>query len=195
MGRQTSGRHLLSLINDLLDLAKIESGKVELEIAKFPILGLIEEVTTVLTPAAQEKGLVVDVEMADESLALATDKRSLTQILLNLTANAIKFTDKGTVKITVAGYQDGKLKIHVTDTGVGIKNEDQPKLFQAFSQVGKSREKQKHGTGLGLHVSQKLAELLGGVITFESKFGAGSTFTLTLDERLAPKQLASSMVN
>ncbi len=179
---ENSATHLLSLINDLLDLAKIESGKVELKPERVVCQGLIREVVTTLQPLARAKRLLLAARVPDEELIVRTDRRALAQILLNLTSNAIKFTERGWVHLDLDRRQvnGGALtSISVTDTGVGIRAEDQAKLFGAFEQVARGRQQ---GTGLGLHLSQKLATLLGGEICFRSKQGEGSTFTLLLKE-------------
>jgi protein-histidine pros-kinase len=182
---QGSARHLLSLINDLLDLAKIESGKVELNLEPVLCQNVVLEAVTSLRPAAEMKGLSFEVKMPEVDLVVQTDRRALSQILLNLTNNAIKFTEHGRVCLALSQHQiDGRLltEMMVTDTGIGIRPEDQAKLFQAFSQVDGSSKRRYDGTGLGLHLSRKLAELLGGWITFHSEYGHGSTFTLVLKE-------------
>ncbi len=180
---QTSARHLLSLINDLLDLAKIESGKVELEFEPVSCLGLIAEVADVLRPQAEKKGLSFVVSVPDTDLIVKTDRRSLNQILLNLANNAVKFTAQGSVRLALLKRCDGdrtEAEFQVVDTGVGIKQEEQDELFQAFTQVGRASRRRHEGTGLGLHLSQKLAELLGGRISFQSEFNKGSSFSLIL---------------
>ena len=178
---QSSARHLLSLINDLLDLAKIGSGKATLSIEPVVFQSVVEEVRATLAPLAGKKGLELNVTVPEVQVVGNTDRRALSQILLNLTNNAIKFTERGEVRIVLDRQPyDGKtwtlLSVH--DTGIGIRSEDQPKLFQAFSQVEGTRRQE--GTGLGLQLSQKLAELLGGRIQFKSEYGKGSTFTLFL---------------
>lgn len=185
---QTSARHLLSLINDLLDLAKIESGKVELHVEPVPCQSVLDEVTTTLRPLAEAKGLRFLVTMPDSKITMQTDRRALNQILLNLTSNAIKFTDTGIVQIELNQRQptgnEGKLtEISVTDTGLGMKAEEQARLFQAFEQLDTSNARKQEGTGLGLYLSQKLAGLLGGRIDFESVYGQGSRFTLSILEK------------
>jgi protein-histidine pros-kinase len=180
---QSSGKLLLSLISDLLDLAKIESGKVAIFWEHIILQSVVEEVRATLTPLAEKKGLKMTVHVPEEELVLTTDRRSLTQILLNLTGNAIKFTEKGGVDIELRGdrHNGHRLtEITVRDTGVGIPDKDQAKLFQAFTQVGNTGPRRHEGTGLGLHLSRKLAELLGGQIRFHSQYGKGSTFTLSL---------------
>ncbi len=183
---QSSGKHLLSLINDLLDLAKIESGNVELRREPVNCREVIEEIQTSLKPMAEAKGVAFSIELPVGELVVSTDRRALHQILLNLANNSLKFTDKGNVQIHVsemASKNGLTLEFAVIDTGVGIRREDQDKLFQAFSQVDAAGGRRYEGTGLGLHLSQRLAELLEGRITFESEFGKGSTFRLTLNQR------------
>jgi PAS domain S-box-containing protein len=176
---RTSARHLLSLINDLLDLAKIESGKVEVQTESVACQGAVNEVVTTLRPLAEAKGLIFEVSMPAQDVMVQTDRRALNQILINLTNNAIKFTETGLVRLEVAKptVDSRAIELRVIDTGRGIKPEDQEKLFKAFTQLGASHA---GGTGLGLHLSQKLAELLEGSLSFTSEFGKGSTFTLSL---------------
>ncbi|MGE0517679.1 MAG: PAS domain S-box protein [Candidatus Binatia bacterium] len=179
---QHSAKHLLSLINDLLDLAKIESGKVELDCEPVHCGSVIEEVGSTLRPLAEAKGLQFQIDTGHDPV-LHTDRRVLSQILLNLANNAIKFTEHGTVRIVVSPQHAGEnvaTEICVEDTGVGIRAEDQSSLFEAFRQVGAARRAE--GTGLGLHLSQRLAALLGGRIEFESAFGRGSRFALIIPE-------------
>jgi len=181
---QMSARHLLSLINDLLDLAKIESGKVEVDFEPILVQSVVGEVATALRPLAESKGLRFEVNVPAGGLELMTDRRALSQILLNLTNNAIKFTDNGGVAIDLnqSSEKDQILtEIRVTDTGIGIKPEDQERLFQAFTQVEGKGSRRYEGTGLGLYLSQRLAGLLGGSISFESEYGKGSSFTLRLE--------------
>jgi len=134
---------------------------------------------------AESKGLKLISEMPDQELTIRTDRRSLSQILLNLTYNAIKFTENGAVKIELRrNAHDGhwRTEIKVIDTGIGIKPEEQNKLFQAFTQVDTSDTRRHEGTGLGLHLSKKLAELLNGHIAFRSHYGKGTEFSIMLDE-------------
>lgn len=185
---QHSGKHLLSLINDLLDLAKIDSGRVDMELQPMACQPVIEDVATTLAPTAAEKGLRLDVDMPDEPVIVRADRRALQQILLNLTANAIKFTAAGQVVIVVSriGAPGARqVCIAVRDSGVGISADDQARLFEAFVQVGSlTAGARTEGTGLGLHLSRKLADLLGGRIELASAPGRGSTFTLVLDEHV-----------
>jgi len=179
---QGSGRHLLSLINDLLDLAKIESGKVTLSPAPISCRHLFEEVAAALRPAAEAKGLSFHLVLPPPELQVLTDRRALSQILINLTNNAIKFTEHGHIRIEVKATADAQetLEFRVTDTGIGIRIEDQAKLFEAFSQLNATSSRRHEGTGLGLHLSQKLASLMGGSIHFHSTFGKGTAFWLSL---------------
>jgi two-component system sensor histidine kinase/response regulator len=174
---------LLSLINDLLDLAKIESGKVELNMEEVNCQTVIEEVSTTLRSLAEAKNLKFEVSLLEHDLVVLGDRRSLTQILINLTNNAIKFTDQGSVRIELCARRENGAafaEIAVVDTGIGIRGEDKSKLFQAFTQVDSSSTRPYEGTGLGLHVSQKLASMIGGHVRFESEFGKGSRFTISI---------------
>jgi len=178
---QTSARHLLSLINDLLDLAKIESGKVELKLERVACQAILEEVAAALKPLADMKGLKFSLSRPERDMEVRTDRRALSQILINLANNGIKFTEKGSVKVRLGErVENGQqlAEISVLDTGIGIREEDQAKLFQAFQQMDSGRRHE--GTGLGLHVSQKLAGLIGARIEFESSQGKGSRFTLVV---------------
>lgn len=181
---QSSGKHLLALINDLLDLAKIEAGKVDLHLEPTSCQGVLEEVVTTLRPQAEKKGLSLVTMLPSSDMVLDTDRRALSQIVLNLTNNAIKFTEQGSVHLKLYREQaNGQVTISVEDTGIGILPENQTKLFEAFSQVDPTSRRRYEGTGLGLHLSQRLALLLGGRITFDSQYGKGSTFRLLLNEK------------
>jgi protein-histidine pros-kinase len=177
---QASARHLLALINDLLDLAKIEAGKIELNPEPTLCAEVLTNVAAALRPLAETKGLALVVEPPDAELTVRIDRRALRQIVLNLVNNAIKFTEHGSVRLAAVPCAAG-VEIRVHDTGVGIRNADQARLFKAFTQV-ESLTRQQEGTGLGLHLSQKLADALGGTIVCESEFGRGSTFTLRLPQ-------------
>ena len=180
---RTSARHLLSLINDLLDVAKIEAGKVTLAVAPVQCQSLLGETVESLRPLAQQKGLALTLELPPEPVVIVSDRRALMQIVINLVNNAIKFTEQGTVRVSLAqrASADGVVtEISVADSGAGIRPEDQPKLFQAFSQLDSTSTRHAEGAGLGLYLCQNLASLLGGSLLFSSQFGAGSTFTLVL---------------
>ena len=179
---KSSADHLLSLINDLLDLAKIESGQVRLADEPVPCGVVVDGVVSSLRPAASQKGLALDARLPALPVEVRGDRRAIHQIVLNLTSNAIKFTPRGSVAIEVAAREGmcGEVEIAVVDTGIGISAEDQQSLFSAFMQVGEARLRRVEGTGLGLHLSRKLAELMGGTLAVESAPGRGSRFTLTL---------------
>ncbi|MQA40262.1 hybrid sensor histidine kinase/response regulator [Rugamonas aquatica] len=185
---RTSARHLLSLINDILDVAKIEAGKVTLELETVQCQHLVNDVVDTLRPLALQKGLGLEVELASDAIVLETDRRALTQILLNLANNAIKFTETGTVKVALTqrpGDGHNTIEFSVADSGAGIREEDQAKLFQAFSQLDSTSTRHAEGAGLGLYLCQNLANLIGGSLFFHSDFGHGSTFTLALPQRSA----------
>jgi PAS domain S-box-containing protein len=183
---QTGAKHLLALINDLLDLAKIEAGKVELSLVPTDCKEVIDEVAASLRPQAETKGLEFVVTAPEQGLSVRADRRALSQIIINLANNAIKFTERGSVLLRAAWRDENgsrALEISVEDTGIGIRPEDQAKLFSAFSQVDARTGQVQEGTGLGLHLSQRLAEALGGRIELKSEHGKGSTFTLVLPEK------------
>ena len=179
---QLSAKHLLSLINDLLDVAKIESGKLELKREPVACQRVIDEVVTALRPAASAKGLQLEARMPIYDVAALADRRSLSQILINLSNNALKFTERGSVTIELldADPRSGLVEIGVIDTGVGIAAADLDKLFQSFAQIETGSKRRIEGTGLGLYLSRKLAELLGGRITVQSVQGQGSRFSVFL---------------
>ena len=180
---QSSGKHLLSLINDLLDLAKIESGRVELVLEPVDCVPVIDEVVQTLRPTAQAKQLRIDFDLPGSGLRVMVDDRALQQIILNLTGNAVKFTETGEVRLAARQVDvDGRamVEIDVRDTGVGISVADQARLFEAFQQVGDRLRRPQGGTGLGLNLSRKLAELMGGEIAVQSEPGRGSCFTVRL---------------
>ncbi|HEU5097581.1 MAG TPA: ATP-binding protein, partial [Roseiflexaceae bacterium] len=183
---QSSAKHLLALINDLLDLAKIESGRVELRLESVVGQAVIDEVAANLRPLAEGKGLRFELQLPDQPMVLRTDRRALSQILINLLNNAIKFTDQGGVRLTLARREErgrAATAISVSDTGIGMRPEDQAHLFEAYMQGRNPSTRPHEGTGLGLHLSQKLAGLLGGAIEFVSEYGHGSTFTLVIPEK------------
>ncbi|MES2932130.1 MAG: PAS domain S-box protein [Pseudomonadota bacterium] len=180
---QSSARHLLSLINDLLDMVKIESGKLELHFETVSCHNVLNEVNEIAQPLAGQKNLGFSIAMPQHDVMLRTDHRALRQILVNLINNAIKFTEAGQVTVAlVESERDSQrfLDIRIADTGIGIGQEGQTRLFQAFSQIDSTPSKRFDGSGLGLHLSQKLASLLGGCLFLESAIGQGSVFTLSL---------------
>ncbi|MBV9234148.1 MAG: PAS domain-containing sensor histidine kinase, partial [Candidatus Eremiobacteraeota bacterium] len=180
---QSSARHLLSLINDILDLAKVEAGKVELFPEPVSVRAVVDQVAASLAASADAKNLQLVTEAYAADDIVMSDRRALHQIVLNLADNAIKYTDSGSVRITVIQEKSGgrsALAIAVADTGIGISPEDQAHLFEAFEQLDHSNSRRFPGTGLGLYLSRKLALLLGAELAVSSERGKGSTFTLTL---------------
>ena len=178
-----SARHLLSLINDILDVAKIEAGKLTLVLEPVHCQELIRQTGDTLRPLAAQKGLTLLIDLPPDPIMIESDRRALTQIVINLVNNAIKFTERGTVRVTLAQRREGDktlTELSVADSGAGIRPEDQSKLFQAFSQLDSTSTRHIEGAGLGLYLCQNLANLLGGQLHFTSDFGAGSTFTLML---------------
>jgi len=177
---QKSARHLLSLINELLDVAKIESGKVEIVLEVVLCREIIEQVVATLRPLAEGKNISLETRFPQQPVHAKADRRAFSQILINLTNNAIKFTEKGSVTLELGERADGNggmATVAVVDTGVGVRPEEQPRLFTAFEQLGSAKSRTE-GTGLGLYVSDKLAALLGGRIDCKSEYGKGSRFTL-----------------
>jgi len=176
---ESNGRHLLGLINDVLDLSKIEAGQLVLTLSDYSLKDVVHGVYSAVEPLAVEKKLSFKVEVAPSLPAGRGDERRLTQVLLNLVGNAIKFTDKGEVAIK-ASADNGAFTVAVRDTGPGISPADQDKLFQEFQQADNSVTKKKGGTGLGLAISKRIIEMHGGKIWVESQTGRGSTFSFTL---------------
>jgi len=175
---KNSASHLLSLINDLLDISKIGAGKVELLIEEFDLSALVREVENSFKVAAEEKDLKVSLR-TPKGLTIKSDERRIKQVLVNLVGNAIKFTDKGKIEIKMT-EKDGRVQIAVRDSGMGIRKEEMGRLFKAFSQISNEDRPKQEGTGLGLHLSKKILDLLGGEIKAQSEFGKGSVFTFTL---------------
>ncbi|MBC7860460.1 MAG: response regulator [Burkholderiaceae bacterium] len=183
---RSSARHLLSLINDVLDVAKIESGKITLALEPIDCQALVREVVDSLLPLARQKNLALALELApqQELLGIASDRRALTQILINLINNAIKFTERGGVRVGLSQRREAErviTDISVADSGAGIRPGDRSKLFQAFSQLDSTSTRQAEGAGLGLYLCRNLANAIGAELSFTSEYGAGSCFTLRLE--------------
>jgi signal transduction histidine kinase len=176
---ESNGKHLLGLINDVLDLSKIEAGELNLSLADYSLKNVVQTVFSLVEPLATEKKVALNVELAPDLPAGRGDERRITQVLLNLVGNAIKFTDQGEVAIK-ASSADGSFQVAVHDTGPGISKADQAKLFQQFQQADNSITKRKGGTGLGLAISKHIVEMHGGRIWLESAPDQGSTFSFTL---------------
>jgi signal transduction histidine kinase len=179
VARPPNGKHLLGFINDVLDLSKIEAGQLVLELSNYCIQDIAQTVRSTLEPLATDKKLAFKVEMARELPSGHGDGRRLTQVLINLVGNAIKFTDTGEVAIKAEAY-NGSFHVSVRDTGPGISSADQARLFQEFQQADNAITRKKGGTGLGLAISKRIIEMHGGRIWVESQPGQGSTFAFTL---------------
>jgi protein-histidine pros-kinase len=185
-----SGRQLLQLINDVLDLAKVEAGKMDLYPETFSVGKAIEEVCSVVGPMAQRKGIAIHSEVEAAADAVTLDRQKLKQVLSNLLSNAVKFTeDGGSVNIIGDLYDHARLRLRVQDSGIGIKVEDFDKLFVEFRQVDSGLARRHQGTGLGLALTKKIVEFQRGTIEVESAPGKGSTFTVILP-RVSGKQIA-----
>ena len=182
----SSGRHLLSLINEILDLSKVEAGRMELELATFDLPLAIDNARTFVRERATRHGITLDVTVDDRLGEFVGDERKIKQILLNLLSNAVKFTPEGGRIGIEARQADSSVEISVTDTGIGIALEDQPRIFEEFRQVGSDYAHKVEGTGLGLTLAKKFVELHGGRIWVTSELGKGSTFTFTLPEKPVP---------
>ncbi|HEV2200836.1 MAG TPA: PAS domain S-box protein [Bryobacteraceae bacterium] len=176
-----SARHLLQLINDVLDLAKVEAGKMELHPEVFPVRKAVEEVTAVIKGIAHKKHIVVGVEIGEGLDAVLLDQHKFKQVLYNLLSNAVKFTDEGgKVEIRAARLRPERLEVQVRDTGIGIKSEDINRLFTEFEQLDAGTARRFEGTGLGLALTKKIVEFQGGRIGVESEPGKGSVFSVVL---------------
>jgi len=179
---QSSSRHLLSLINDVLDISKIEAGQLELSVASFELKPTIEKMVKLVLPMAEKKGLDLRVDIADDIKTATTDQRRLEQIILNLLNNAVKFTEKGYVSISCR-IENDKYLLSVSDTGIGMRPEELSGLFQPFHQIDTGLTRKHEGTGLGLSICKKLLDMMGGTIDVRSQWGKGSIFTIRFPEQ------------
>jgi signal transduction histidine kinase/DNA-binding response OmpR family regulator len=178
-----AGQHLLALINDILDLSKIEAGKMELHLEAFPLAPLVGDVVTTIRSLAEKNGNRIVLECPDDVGTMWADPTRVRQALLNLASNACKFTERGTISVTVDRRPDGErewITMRVADTGIGMTPEQTAKLFQDFTQADASTTRRYGGTGLGLAISRRFCRMMGGDITVESTAGRGSTFTIRL---------------
>jgi signal transduction histidine kinase len=178
-----AGRHLLALINDMLDLAKIEAGRMELVYESADVAALVNDVAATIAPLMRKNGNTLDVSVDGDLGTMRADVTRLRQVLFNLLGNAAKFTDRGTIRVAVSredGAEPEALTFRVTDTGIGLTAEQQARLFQPFTQAEPVTARRYGGTGLGLAISRAFAEMMGGTIGVESEPGKGSTFTLRL---------------
>ena len=183
---QSAGRTLLSIINDILDLSKIESGRMELVSVEYDFTSVLNDIVNMTMAKAEDKGLSYEltVDPAIPSVMYGDEIR-IRQVILNIVNNAIKYTEKGSIKI-FAGFRDDekKLVVRVTDTGMGIREEDMDKLFSSFQRLDETRNRNVEGTGLGLNITRQLAEMMGGSINVESKYGRGSVFTVDMVQKV-----------
>jgi signal transduction histidine kinase len=176
----SAGKHLLGLINDILDLSKIEAGKMDLFIETFDVAGLIDEVQAIVQPLMERNANTLVVTCPDDAGSMHADQTKVRQALFNLLSNAAKFTDHGTIRLTVRREPEDWFSFSVSDTGIGMTEEQLGRLFEAFSQAEASTRSRYGGTGLGLAISRHFCRLMGGDLTVESVYGQGSTFTMRL---------------
>ncbi len=174
---QKSSRHLLSLINDILDISKIESGQLKLDYSEFCLKESIEKVLKIIEPLATRKGLIIKSDISEKINTINCDQRRIEQVLLNLLSNAVKFTEKGEIKVTCT-YSNYLCHISIKDSGIGMEKDELNKLFIPFSQVDKGLARKYEGTGLGLSICKKLVEKMKGEIKVMSSHGKGSTFSI-----------------
>jgi signal transduction histidine kinase len=179
----SSGKHLLSLINDILDLSKIEAGRMELEAQPFNLPAALDNALTLIKERAARNSIGLEVQVDQRIGEIVADERKVKQVLLNLLSNAVKFTPEGGRITMSAALNDGLIEVSVADTGIGIAPEDQAAVFEEFRQVGTDYARKREGTGLGLALARRLVELHGGTLSLESELGKGSTFTFTLPVR------------
>lgn len=177
-----SASHLLELISDILDLSKIETGEIELSLTSVNLKEVILDALQTTEPWVQQKGLTMEFKLEDELLFARADKERTRQVLANLLSNAVKFTERGSITVTAGAVPGGMIQFSVIDTGIGISEEDQPTIFDAFRQVDGSSTREYGGAGVGLPLVKRLVEMMGGRITVRSEVGVGSTFTVTLPQ-------------
>jgi len=178
-----SGQHLLALVNDVLDLSKVEAGRMEIEAEEFDLPGAVSAVLTLVRERVHRHGIALDLQASPESFAVRADLRKVKQIVLNLLSNAVKFTpDGGRIHVVVA-REGNRVEVSIADTGPGIAEDEQAAVFEEFRQVGNDRARKAEGTGLGLPLAKKFVELHGGQIWVKSELGTGSTFGFTLPFR------------
>jgi len=176
----SSGRHLLDLVNEILDLSKVEAGRMELEPSEFSLAETIRGAVGFVRERAAAHGIALTADLPDDLGTLVADERKVRQVLLNLLSNAVKFTpDGGTIEVR-ARRTAGEVEVSVRDTGIGIAPEDQAKVFDEFQQVGTPSDRSREGTGLGLTLAKRFVELHDGRIWVESEIGKGTTFTLAI---------------
>jgi two-component system, cell cycle sensor histidine kinase PleC len=175
-----NARHLLTLINEILDITRIEAGRMPIQVVQFTLQDLIREVTTELEPIIAKSAVDVIIKVPPELSSLKTDRQKVKQILVNLLSNALKFTPKGSVTIKAHMSAKHTMAIAVVDTGIGIPKGDQVRIFEDFRQVDSTPRRAYGGTGLGLSICRRLTTMLRGTLKVDSRLGHGSTFTLIL---------------
>jgi len=180
---RAAAEHLLALINDILDLAKIEAGKMPVHLEEVALATVTREVAQQMEPLVRTKGLKFNTVVSDDCPVIVSDRTKVKQILLNLVSNAVKFTHEGSVTVAVECGPEGGVLIKVSDTGIGIRREDLDAIWEDFRQVDQSRTREHGGTGLGLSITRKLLDRLGGRVTVESEYGKGTTFAVWLPSR------------
>jgi PAS domain S-box-containing protein len=180
---QNSSRHLLNLINDVLDISKIEAGQLSLSPTSFDLRPSIEKVAKIASPLAEKKAISLELDIADDVSTVTLDQRRLEQVILNLLNNAVKFTEKGRVRVSCRTDNDHYV-LSVSDTGMGIREEDIQTLFQPFHQIDTGTSRKQEGSGLGLSICRKLMEMMDGVIDVQSRYGEGSTFSIRFPKRI-----------
>src|SRR5262249_9044187 len=193
---EASGRHLLGLINDILDLSKVEAGRMELYIEDVDLASLFEEVQVIVAPLIQKNSNILELRLADDLGSIRTDRSKLKQSVLNVLSNGSKFRENGRLRVSAERFQADRpmVRIAISDTGIGMNEEQLGRLFEAFSQADASTTKKYGGTGLGLAITRHFCQLLRGDITVKSKPGEGSTFTITLpDLGTKPEQTADAV--
>ena len=184
-----SANHLLGLINDILDLSKIEAGKMEVTPSEFDLDPIVELCMRTVEPIAGGKDIALNHNSSGDIPRLFTDQEKVKQILLNLLSNAVKFTEEGEVSVDISGA-NGSVSIAVADTGIGIPEEQLSQVFEEFTQLDSSSTKRYSGTGLGSSITRHLADLIGGSIRVQSEQGSGSVFTFELPARLPESEAA-----
>ena len=189
---ESSGNDLLTLINDILDLSKIEAGHIQVQAETVPLQRLVGDIRQLFQPVAETRNLAFEIEVApDCPRAIETDRMRIEQILKNLLSNAFKFTEAGSVRLTLSPMEGDRIALAVADTGIGMSKEQQGHIFEAFHQADSTISRRYGGTGLGLSISRQLARLLGGSISLESKPGEGSRFTLVVPLAYDPAAVAT----
>lgn len=179
-----SGKHLLKMIEEILDFSKLEAGRLDLDLAEFNLVGLVKETVEELRCLAEQKQLKLNIECCLDNPCVVNDKARLRQILVNLISNAIKFTDSGSISLEAQELSDNRVAIAVKDTGIGIAPSDLQHIFQEFRQLNQSLTRDRGGTGLGLAISDRLVRMMQGKIKVESQLGEGSTFQVELPRQI-----------